>query len=112
MVEFFRKCDDLLVARPLKTAVIDFLIRGGTDLYISVYTCPTLNSKRRNRDCFERERRSRLILCRDARIWVSKSSHARSVQYRARLLRGGLIGRPRSNRARYCTGVPMSRGLI
>jgi len=24
MVEFFRKCDDLLVARPLKTAVIDF----------------------------------------------------------------------------------------
>jgi hypothetical protein len=36
-VEFFRKCDDLLVALHLKTAVIDFLIRGGADLYIYLY---------------------------------------------------------------------------
>jgi hypothetical protein len=37
MVEFFRICDDLLVALHIKTAVIDFLIRGGANLYIYLY---------------------------------------------------------------------------
>ena len=42
MVEFSGKCDDLPVARPLKIAVIDFLICDGAGLRMSVRVCFTV----------------------------------------------------------------------
>jgi hypothetical protein len=42
MIEFPGKCDDLPVARPLKIAVIDFLICDGAGLHMSVRVCSTV----------------------------------------------------------------------